>query len=119
MAIIVKNTNNDRNKAGLLSKAVIIKDTVQTIYRFRDDGLHCNANVQIVNTNVAPAEIIIWVSSNKTPTIVDLLESKITLDSNAVFIRTNIIMSAGETIFVQSNQDNCVVRIDGYEDNPL
>jgi len=117
--IVVKNRNDDKDKDGRLGTSILLANQQILVYRVRHNARYCNTNINIVNPNATFAEISLWVTSDKQPSLIDLIESKIVLNPDAVYVRTNLILAKNEAIFARSNIDNCVIRLDGYENNLL
>lgn len=121
MGINVRDRESERDKEGNLGKAILVANEVTNIYKALPKTIKTIANMNIVNANDdddIPAIVTIYISSKKEPTLIDVYERKIKLEKNATFSRSNVIMSANESVFMVSDKDNVVVRIEGFEDNP-
>lgn len=112
--IQILNTKEERDKSGLLGKKILLANSITEVFRVRSGALHCNSNLNITNDSNEQASLRIWVSLNKSPGLIDLVESNIDIASKSTFIRTNFIMCPDEAVFILSNKDNVIVRIDGY-----
>lgn len=117
--ITIKNNNDDKDKNGCLGKVVLQANEVTKIYQVRFNARYCNSNVNISNPTGSQIEVTLWVSNEKTPSDIDLIESKIVLDPDAVYVRTNMVMGSSETVFARSNTTGAVIRVEGFENNLL
>jgi len=117
--ITIRNANDDKDKNGCLGKAVLQVDEVTKVYQVRFNARYCNSNINIVNPTADPVEVQVWVTQEKTPSDIDLVESKVVLQPDAVYVRTNMVMGPSETVFAKSNKTGVVIRIEGFENNLL
>lgn len=115
---VIRNSSDYKDRNGLLGKAILIENEIVKIYTVSDKSKYVTANVNIVNNTALDVEVKLWVSEDDTPTEVDLIESKIVLEPDAVYVRNYLILDKLESIFAQSNSNHVIIRIDGYDDRP-
>lgn len=115
---VIRNSSDYKDRNGLLGKAILIENEIVKIYTVSDKSKYVTANVNIVNNTALDVEVKLWVSEDDTPTEVDLIESKIVLEPDAVYVRNYLILDKLESIFAQSTSDHVIIRIDGYDDRP-
>lgn len=115
----IRNSSDYEDRNGLLGKKVLTAGVIENVYTVSDKSKYVTANFNIVNSSTQAAEVRLWVTSEKTPTDVDIIESKIVLEADAVYIRTTFIMDKLETVFALANIDGVIIRIDGYDDRPI
>lgn len=114
----IRNSSDYEDRNGLLGKKILTAGVVENVYTVSDKSKYVTANFNIVNTTTVSVEVRLWVTTEKIPTDVDIIESKIVLEPDAVYIRTTFIMDKLETVFALANIDGVVMRIDGYDDRP-
>lgn len=117
--INIRNSNDYKDRVGLLGKALLEANKLKEVYTVSEYAKYCEANIIIVNPNDFDVNVTLWISTNKEPTAIDLIESKIVLKPDAVFSRSNIFMSKLETVFAMSDSSGVVIRIEGNEDRIL
>lgn len=115
---VIRNSSDYKDRNGLLGKAILIENEIVKIYTVSDKSKYVTANINIVNNTTSSVEVKLWVSEDDIPTEVDLIESKIVLEPDAVYIRNYLILDKLESIFAQSTSDHVIIRIDGYDDRP-
>jgi len=113
------NSKDYKDRNGLLGKAILNVDDYTTVLEISEYSKSVTININLVNTNEDAAVVSIWISDNSIPDLIDIYESKLILESSAVYNRNNIILSSGEKIIALSNIDNVVMRIDGYDNRTL
>lgn len=118
-SIVIKNSKDDKDRNGGLGRSLLVANEMVEVYRVKDRSRYCNSNVNIVNPNNVNAEVKLWISLGKTPTDIDLVESRIILEPDAVYVRTNMVMGPNEAVFALSNTAGVVIRIEGFENNLL
>lgn len=102
---------------GLLGKQVLVADTNTTIYQANDKIAYADININILNpTNVDATVSIAITTSPTTPSAVDFIEQNLILTGDgSVLIRSNEVMSPGESLVVKSNISGVVARVSGKE----
>jgi len=115
----ILNTKDHKDRSGLLGKAIITTDVHTKVYTVFSEAKYSNINISIVNPNPVNAEVKIWISASNSPGDIDVLESKIVLEPDAVYVRNNVVLSNSETVFARASISGCVIRIDGFENNRL
>lgn len=115
---VIRNSSDYEDRNGLLGKKILTAGVVENVYTVSDISKYVTANFNIVNTSTQSVEVRLWVTTEKIPSDVDIIESKIVLEPDAVYIRTTFIMDKLETVFALANIDGVVMRIDGYDDRP-
>lgn len=115
---VIRNSSDYKDRNGLLGKAILIENEIVKIYTVSDKSKYVTANINIVNNTTNEVEVKLWVSEDEIPTEVDLIESKIVLEPDAVYVRNYLILDKLESIFAQSTSDHVIIRIDGYDDRP-
>jgi hypothetical protein len=119
MPIVKINRSIQKDNLGVLGKAVLEAGVIHNVYKASSIAKVVNININVANTSQSTANVIVWISKNDTPTLVDVLEPLVRIAKDCAFVRTNIVMGKDESIFIKSDVSDCVVRIDGYENNPL
>lgn len=115
----VLNFNDKKDRQGLIAKAILeanVKTKICELSKFTSNLIIA---INIVNAGDETAEINIWATENDTPELIDLIEYKISLEPNAVFLRNTIIIDGEEKIYIESTKNNVVVRIDGYDNRVI
>lgn len=107
-----------KNKAGLLAKRVLPALEVVEIFRTHRLSLAVYVNINITNANTAQSKIRLWVSDKTQPTLEDLYESGIQLDPDAIYNRTYVLLSNNEAVFALADMSDNVMRLDGLDDRP-
>lgn len=115
---VIRNSSDYKDKNGLLGKAVLVQNEIVKIYTVSDKSKFVTANINIVNNTSNTVEVKLWISEESTPDEIDLIESKIVLEADAVYIRNYLILDKLESVFAESNSDHVIIRIDGYDDRP-
>lgn len=115
---VIRNSSDYQDKNGLLGKTILLENEVIKVFSVSDKSLFVTANFNIVNNSNQQVEVTLWVSEDTTPSEIDLIESKIILEPDAVYIRSLVILDKLESVFAMSNSDHVVFRIDGYDDRP-
>lgn len=115
--INIKDLRKLKDKYGLLGKGVI-DNQIKSFYCVDEKALYSIININIVNHTTENAELQIWISKAKVPTLEDLYESKIILEPDAIYARTNIVLDNLENVYVKCSNSS-VIRIDGYEERTL
>lgn len=117
--IVIKNSKDDQDRNGGLGKAQLQASEQVLVYRVKARSRYCNGNINIVNPSPTNAEIMLWVSREASPSAADLIESRIVLSPDAVYVRTNIVLGPDEAVFALSNISGPVIRVEGFENNLL
>lgn len=117
--IVIKDSKDDKDRNGGLGKALLLANELTLIYRVKERSRYCNCNLNVVNPKTTDAEVKIWITREKLPGDVDLIESKILLSPDAVYVRTNLVIGPNEAVFAQSNIEGTVIRVEGFENNLL
>lgn len=112
---VVKKAEDHKDKEGLLTKKVIIPNTKDIVYEVSNKSKYVKTGISICNNAGSEAEITIWVSTNKIPEEIDLIEPKIKLPANAVFGRYNVYLNPGEKLIIQSNKPSQILRLEGFD----
>jgi hypothetical protein len=115
---VIRNSADYKNRNGLLGKKILSQNVITEVYNVSEISNYVTCNINLVNNSGGVAEVKLWISSEKVPSEIDLLESKIVLEPDAVYIRSVLILNKLETIFAESNSGNVIIRIDGYDDRP-
>ena len=118
MPIEIHDSSSLKDKEGLLGKALLVSDALTRVYTASKVTKSTRANINVLNSSNAPNTVTIWISDKDTPSAVDLYESALSIMPNATYYRSNLVLAAKESVFVKSSGDGCVVRVEGYEDNP-
>ena len=101
---------------GLLGKAVSQNNTNVTVYTVPVDVEFATVTVMIVNTGGGIAAVNTYVTSAATPTNADLVGYQDELPANGGSVEyTCLVIGTGEKVVVNSNNDNCVIRVHGLE----
>ena len=116
--VIKVDSNDYKNKAGLLAKRVLPALEVVEIFRTHRLSLAVYVNVNITNANAVQSKVRLWVSNKTAPTLEDLYESAIVLDPDAVYNRTYVLLSNNEAVFALVDVSDNVIRLDGLDDRP-
>lgn len=112
----VIRTSQRKDPTGLLNKLVVTSNEITPVYNLAPTSEFSTVTISVMNTTNAVTAISIWVApTGKTPQLVDLIEPLITLQPNQVFIRTGLILSYKEAIYLRTSQPQLVVRVEGYE----
>jgi hypothetical protein len=115
----IRNSWDYEDRNGLLGKAILTANEVINVFTVSDKSKFVIANINVVNTNANEIEFTLWVSEDKTPSLIDIIEYKVKLEPYATFVRTLFIMDKLESIFAQSDSNDVIIRIDGYDDRPI
>lgn len=113
---VIRNSSDYKDRNGLLGKAILLENQLIKVFTVSDKSKFVTANVNIVNNTTNEVEVKLWISEDNIPTEVDLIESKIVLEADAVYVRNYLILDKLESIFAQSTSDHVIIRIDGYDD---
>jgi hypothetical protein len=122
------NQNERDDLAGLLGKAVLKGNELKLIYKVSKVANSSNVNINVVNKSDNDAKITIWLAdtgftgwyqSTFIPADIDIYETDVTIKPKAVYFRTNLVLSKSEGLYIISDIDDVIIRVDGYEDNPL
>jgi len=90
---------------------------VNTLVYTVPNGLLSCVNICVVNMGIQDLNFTAYISDGSNISLDRLLESNCTIAANGgVLEREGILLTAGETIYVQSSTSNASVRIHGYED---
>ena len=112
----VTRTSQRKDPTGLLNKLVVGTTDITEVYQLAPKSEFSTVTISVMNTTNAITNISIWVGpTGKTPSLVDLIEPLITLQPNQVFIRTGLVLSYKEAIYLRTSQPQLVVRVEGYE----
>lgn len=112
----VTRTSKRKDPTGLLNKTVVNTTEITPVYKLAPTSEFSTVTISVMNTTNAITAISIWVAlDTKTPQLVDLIEPLVTLQPNQVFIRTGLILSHREAIYLRTTQPQLVVRVEGYE----
>lgn len=114
----IRNSSDYEDRNGLLGKKILTAGVIENVYTVSEISKYVTANFNIVNSSTQAAEVRLWITTEKQPTDLDIIESKIVLEPDAVYIRTTFIMDKQETLFAIANVDGVIIRVDGYDDRP-
>lgn len=119
MGAVIKDNRKLLDNNGLLGKALLQANNIAAIYTVNEKARYANCNINVVNSTDAPISLTAWISRNKIPTDIDLIEIDMVIAPKATYLRTNIVLGHSETLFVKSNTTGVIVRLEGFENNPL
>lgn len=113
----IDDVNDRKSRFGLIDKKICEANVVTEICCVSDRTKIVQGSITICNLNAStPTNVRVWISSSITPTDVDVIEPKIELKAEDVFVRHPLWLSSGEKLFVFSSDTNVTVRIDGYDE---
>lgn len=119
MSIVKKYSNDNKDRNGGLGKALLDVNTITLVYRVKNNARYCNSNINIVNPSLTQAKVKLWVTYENTPEEVDMIESSIVLEPDAVYVRTNMVIGPNEAVFASSDVAGIICRVEGFENNLL
>lgn len=73
-------------------------------------------NIRVANRNASPIKVRVAIGSGAAPAVNDYIDYDITVGANGALEDTGIVCSAGEKVWVRSDQANASVRIHGFEE---
>jgi hypothetical protein len=107
-------------KKGLLGKTILTPNAFKLIYTVPNYVTFVNCNICLLNTNeTSSAKINIAISTGNIPTLVDYVEKNIKVSSDDVYLRDNIKLTTNEKVFIMSDVDSVVIRLEGYEETVI
>ena len=102
--------------SGNLSKTILSPTLNNIVYTVPSYITYVNCTISIVNDGAMQSIFKLYISSNKVPNRVDLIEpSSMLIVGNGVYIRDNIRLSKNENVIVYTDSENLIVRVDGIE----
>lgn len=107
------------NQNGLLAKKLLSSNEVVRVYSASEHADFTSATIRVSNLNASDVEVTIWVSYLNSPEDIDVIEPLLVLKNHAVYVGSEFIIGKGETLYVKSNSDRVVVRLEGFENRPL
>ena len=101
---------------GLLGKAVSQANTDVTVYEVPVTAEFATVTIMVTNTGGGVATINTYVTSAANPTNSDVIgfQDELTAFGGSVEY-TCMVLSAGEKVVVNANNDKCVIRVHGLE----
>jgi hypothetical protein len=116
----IDDVNDRKSKFGLIKKKIAQASTITEIYCVSDRTKIVQGCITISNVNTTTATTVrVWISSEELPTDIDVIEPKISLAAEDVFVRHPLWISPGERIYVLSMNTDVTVRIDGYDERAV
>jgi hypothetical protein len=115
MAINVISAGDNKDIDGLLGKEILANNVMKSIFKARKNSKYTNLNLNIVNIDSTDVNVRLWITTNKLPSDIDIIESNIVLKPDAVYFRSNIILGPSEILYAISGNGHCVIRAEGYE----
>ena len=100
----ITRTSKRRDPTGLLNKSLIETTELSVIYRLAPKSEFSTITASIINVSGQDITFQLYVSDKPTPSLVDIIEPGILLKPNQVFIRTGLVMSYGEALFLKASQ---------------
>lgn len=73
-------------------------------------------NIRIANRNPSSTKVRVAIGTGASPATTDYLEYDILVASNGILEDTGIVCSAGEKVWVYSDNANVSVRVHGFEE---
>lgn len=119
MASIIINHNDKKDRQGLLAKANLQANELVKLCELSSFTYSLIIAINILNANDESTSVSYWISDKDSPENIDLIERNIILNSDAVYIRNNIVMGLNEKLFIRSDKDNVIVRVDGYDNRSI
>ena len=114
--IRVDAVSHKKSKFGLISKKILPQGEIHELCYVSDKTKIVECSINICNIGSFTANVRLWLSFESQPSDVDIFEPLIVIKPNEVFIRQTIWLSAGEKVFLQSDQPDVIVRLDGYDE---
>lgn len=96
--------------SGLYGKKVSVEDQTIEVCEIPEVA---TINIEAVNCSQHPAYVNIAISKRSTPIAEDFIEHSLYLKGTGVLIRSAIVVSPNEKIFIYSTNSNCSVRVHG------
>ena len=101
---------------GLLGKAVSQTNNDVTVYEVPVTAEFATVTIMVTNTSGSIATVNTYVTSAANPTTADLIgfQDELTGVGGSVEF-TCMVLSAGEKVVVNANNNECVIRVHGLE----
>ena len=101
---------------GLLGKAVSQTGSDVTVYSVPANVEFATVTIMVTNTSGSIASVNTYVTSAANPTTADLIgfQDELTGVGGSVEFRC-MVLSTGEKVVVNANNDKCVIRVHGLE----
>lgn len=101
---------------GLLGKAMSQAGQHVSVYTAPPGIQFATVNVNIVNTDGTEATVKIAVTTSAIPAAADFIDNGSKIPPNGgVLERMCQVISANESVFVHSNNNNCAIQVRGLE----
>ena len=112
----VKKSEDHKDKEGLLAKKIIEPNILDKIFQADKLSKCVKLSLNILNTGSELATLSIWITDEKEPSLVDIIEYNVRLPVSALYSRHNIRISPNESVFVRTETSGLVVRLEGFDD---
>lgn len=110
---------NKKDIIGLQSKSLIPTVSPLKVFTVSSESVCAEINCRIMNNSTADIEVKVWVSKSNMLDEIDLIEPGVILKSKAVYNTGSLVLSTGESVYVQSDVTGAIIRIDGVQNGSL
>lgn len=101
---------------GLLAKVALQANIQTNVYDISSSAQFATASLYVLNTNSALATVQVWATVGTTPGLADKIVHETQVPaSGGELVMDCRLFSPNEKIFVQTDVDGCIVRLEGLE----